>query len=67
MRPADHRVLLTTVPQRQGASGKKYLSGLLGQARIIGIPGEFAPDGSPTWNLYLQPRPSATPENGGKK
>src|SRR5215472_5698155 len=49
------KILLATLWQRTSERGNKYLSGFLGKARIIGFKGEPTADGTPTWNLFLQP------------
>ena len=53
---ADPRkILLTVLWQRTSASGREYLSGFLGKARIVGFKGEPTADSTPTWDLYVQP------------
>jgi hypothetical protein len=51
----DQKVLITTLWQRTSGKGNEYLSGFLGRARVIGFKGEPMADGTPTWNLYVQP------------
>jgi hypothetical protein len=52
---ADQKVLIATLWQRTSGKGTEYLSGFLGKARIIGFRGDHTADGTPTWNLYVQP------------
>jgi hypothetical protein len=49
------KVLLTTLWQRTSTRGNEYLSGFLGKAKVIAFRGEPTADGTPTWNVYLQP------------
>lgn len=50
-----NEVLLCSLWQRRSERGNEYLSGFLGKARIIGFRGEPTADGTPTWDIYLQP------------
>ena len=52
---SDQKVLVTTLWQRTSGERNEYLSGFLGKARIIGFKGEPTPDGTPTWDIYVQP------------
>ena len=52
---ADQKVLIATLWQRTSERGNDYLSGFLGKARIIAFCGAATADGTPTWNVYLQP------------
>ena len=54
-RPHDKKVLIAVLWQRTSAKGNEYLSGYLGEARVIAFRGEPTADGTPTWNIYLQP------------
>jgi hypothetical protein len=49
------RVLIANLWHRTSASGREYLSGLLGKARVVGFRGDPTPDGTPTWDVYLTP------------
>ena len=51
----EPKVLLCTLWQRTSERGNEYLTGFLGKARIIGFRGEPTADGTPTWDIYLQP------------
>jgi hypothetical protein len=51
----EPKVLHCALWQRTSERGNEYLSGFLGKARIIGFRGEPTADGTPTWNLFLQP------------
>jgi len=55
MSASDQKVLITTLWQRTSGKGNEYLSGFLGKARIIGFRGAPTTDGTPTWDLYVQP------------
>jgi hypothetical protein len=52
---SDQKVLIATLWQRTSGKGTEYLSGFLGKARIIGFRGEPMADGTPTWDIYVQP------------
>jgi hypothetical protein len=52
---SDQKVLIATLWHRISERGNEYLSGFLGKARIIGFRGEPTADGTPTWDLYVQP------------
>jgi hypothetical protein len=52
---SDEKVLIATLWQRTSCKGNDYLSGFLGKARIIGFHGQPTTDGTPTWDLYVQP------------
>jgi hypothetical protein len=52
---SDQKVLIATLWQRTSGKGNEYLSGYLGKARIIGFRGDPTADGTPTWDLYVQP------------
>jgi hypothetical protein len=52
---AGQKVLIATLWQRTSGKGNEYLSGFLGKARIIGFKGEPTADGTPTWDIYVQP------------
>jgi hypothetical protein len=41
--------------ERTSGKGNKYLSGYLGKAKLVGFCGEPTADGTPTWDIYLQP------------
>ena len=56
MSARDRQVLLCQLCQRTSKRGTEWLSGLLGEARVIGFRGEPKPDGTLTWNLYVMPR-----------
>jgi hypothetical protein len=49
------KVLIATLWERKSARGNTYLSGFLGKARVIGFRGEPTADGTPTWDICLQP------------
>jgi hypothetical protein len=49
------KILLATLWERTSEKGNRYLSGFLGKARVIGFRGEPTADGTPTWDLYVQP------------
>lgn len=49
------KILLVTLWERTSAKGNTYLSGFLGKARVIGFRGEPREDGTPVWEIYLQP------------
>jgi hypothetical protein len=51
----NSKVLVMTLWQRTSERGNEYLSGFLGKARVIGFRGEPTADGTPTWDLYVQP------------
>jgi hypothetical protein len=55
MSAPNNKVLVATLWQRTSDRGNEYLSGFLGKARLIGFRGEPTADGTPTWNIYLQP------------
>jgi hypothetical protein len=55
MSAPDGKVLVATLWQRTSGKGNDYLSGFLGKARIIGFRGEPTTDGTPTWDLYVEP------------
>jgi hypothetical protein len=48
------KVLIATLWQRTSERGNQYLSRYLGRARVIGFKGEPTPDGTLTWDIYLQ-------------
>jgi hypothetical protein len=52
---SDQKVLIATLWHRTSGKGNEYLSGYLGKARIIGFRGDPTADGTPTWDLYVQP------------
>jgi hypothetical protein len=52
---SETKVLIYTLWERKNARGNTYLSGFLGKARGIGFRGEPTANGTPTWDLYLQP------------
>lgn len=47
------RVLLMTLSIRTAASGRSYLSGFLGKARVVAFAGEPDRFGNPTWDILL--------------
>jgi hypothetical protein len=49
------KILLAMLWQYTSERGNKYLSGFLGEARLIGVPGEPNGHGTPTWSLYVEP------------
>jgi hypothetical protein len=49
------KILLATLWKRTSAAGNPYLSGFLGKASIVGFRGEPRPDGTPTWDIYIEP------------
>ena len=49
------KILLVTLWERISAKGNTYLTGFLGKARIIGFKGEPTADGTPTWDIFLEP------------
>ena len=63
---ADQKVLMATLRQRTSARGNEYLSGFLGKARVIGFRGEPTADGTPTWDLYLQPGKEQEDDGAGR-
>jgi hypothetical protein len=66
------KILIATLWQRTSASGREYLSGFLGKARVVGFRGDPTPDGTPTWDIYLTPgkeqeeRGSSPQRSGGE-
>jgi hypothetical protein len=52
---SEPKILLCSLWQRTSERGNEYLTGFLGKARVIGFRGEPTADGTPTWNLYVQP------------
>ena len=52
---ARRKVLIATLWQRTSGKGNTYLSGFLGKARVVGFKGAPTADGTPTWDLYVQP------------
>jgi|SRR5215472_2946574 len=63
------KILLAVLWERTSASGRKHLSGYLGKAKLIGFKGEPTPDGTPTWDLYVQPcgqRESRSPTSSNR-
>jgi hypothetical protein len=65
---ADPRkILLTVLWQRTSASGREYLSGFLGKARIVGFKGEPTPDGTPTWDIYVTPGKEQEERGSGQR
>ena len=64
----EPKVLLTILSVRTSKSGRPYVSGWLGKAKVVGFPGEPDKWGNQTIELYLQqpvevhsePRPLAT-------
>lgn len=52
----DDKVLLTELTLRTAKSGREYLSGLLGFARIVGFRGDNDREGNPTWKIIAGPR-----------
>jgi hypothetical protein len=65
----EPRVLWLRLRERVSAKGTAYLTGLSGEARVVGFkskePNKF---GNPVWDLFLQPprqdRPSRDAERG---
>jgi len=51
----EPKILGGTLWQRTSDHGNEYLARFLGKARVIGFRGEPTADGTPTWNLYVQP------------
>src|SRR5215472_13384463 len=51
----EPKILLCSLWQRTSERGNEYLSGFLGKARVIGFRSEPTADGTPTWDLYVQP------------
>jgi hypothetical protein len=45
--------------ERTSARGLRYMSGLLGLARVTLLPGEPTEDGTATWRLLVGARPDA--------
>ena len=66
MSGGDQKVLVASLWQRTSDKGNEYLSGFLGKARVIGFRGEPRPDGTPTWDLYLQPGKEQEERAGGR-
>jgi hypothetical protein len=60
------KVLVATLWQRRSERGNEYLSGFLGKARIVGFRGEPTADGTPTWDIYLQPGKEQDERAGGR-
>jgi hypothetical protein len=60
------KVLVATLWQRRSGRGNEYLSGFLGKARIVGFRGEPTADGTPTWDIYLQPGKEQDERAGGQ-
>ena len=47
------RVLLTMLSVRTSAKGRPYLSGFLGNSRVVAFEGEADRFGSPTWDIFV--------------
>jgi hypothetical protein len=61
-RPNPPKVLVLKLAQRTSGRGTVYLSGWMGQARLVGFPGDPDEHGNPTWLVYAsepQPRPAS--------
>jgi hypothetical protein len=52
---SELKIFLCSLWQRTSERGNEYLSGFLGKARVIGFRGEPTADGTPTWEIYLEP------------
>jgi hypothetical protein len=60
-RPQQPKVLLIQLAERTSGQGRRYFSGWLGKARLVGFLAEETDrDGNPLWNIY-----AAEPGQGG--
>jgi hypothetical protein len=54
MSAPDDKVLLTTLWVKTSASGREYLFGYLGKAKLIAFKGKPAADGTATWDVFIK-------------
>ena len=51
--PREPKVLLMQLAERTSGQGRRYFSGWLGKARLVGFLAEETDrDGNPLWNIY---------------
>jgi hypothetical protein len=51
---------ITTLFERTSRNGRTYLTGRLGQAKMVILPGDKTADGQPTWRVMIgQPTPAS--------